>query len=53
MSSSQHPTAENPIFLLEMYDNGEITAIKVTQSEFYKGQMLDYSKNHCFLKEDN
>ena len=43
----------NPILVPEMDDNGEITAIKVTQPETFSGQMLDYSKNYNFLPEVN
>lgn len=41
----------NPVLVPETDDNGEITAIKVTQPESFPGQMLEYSKNHSFLKE--
>lgn len=40
----------NPILVPETNDNGEITAIKVEQPESFPSQMLDYSKNHSFLK---
>lgn len=43
----------NPVLVPEMDDNGEITAIKVTQPESYQGQMLDYSSNHSFLEVEN
>ncbi len=43
----------NPVLVPETNDKGEITAIKVTQPESFSGQMLDYSKNHSFLKESN
>lgn len=43
----------NPVLVAEKDENGEITAIKVTQPESFTGQMMDYSKNHSFLKEDN
>ena len=43
----------NPVLVPETDDNGEITAIKVTQPETYSGQMLDYSKNYSFLPEEN
>jgi len=43
----------NPILVPEMDDNGEITAIKVTQPKTFSGQMLDYSKNYNFLPEVN
>ncbi|RAJ13228.1 dipeptidyl-peptidase 3 family protein [Olleya aquimaris] len=43
----------NPVLVAETNDDGEITAIKVTQPETFDGQMLDYSKNYSFLPEDN
>ncbi|PWI30431.1 dihydrofolate reductase [Flavobacteriaceae bacterium LYZ1037] len=43
----------NPVLVPEIDDNGEITAIQVTQPETYSGQMLDYSKNYNFLPEVN
>ncbi|MGC1633028.1 MAG: dihydrofolate reductase, partial [Gelidibacter sp.] len=43
----------NPVLVPEMDDKGEITAIKVTQPETYKGQMLDYGKSYSFLKTEN
>ncbi len=43
----------NPVLVPEIDDNGEITAVKVTQPESYKGQMLNYSKTYSFLKDDN
>ena len=43
----------NPVLVPEMNDDGEITAIKVTQPETYVGQMLDYSKNFNFLPTKN
>ncbi len=43
----------NPVLVPEMDDNGEITAIKVTQPESFSGQMLEYSKQYNFLPEVN
>ncbi|MEO5789276.1 MAG: dipeptidyl-peptidase 3 family protein [Gelidibacter sp.] len=42
----------NPVLVPEMDDKGEITAIKVTQPESYKGQMLDYGKAYNFLRTE-
>ena len=39
----------NPVLVPETDENGEITAIKVTQPESFPKQMLDYSKNYSFL----
>ncbi len=41
----------NPVLVPEMDDNGEITAIKVTQPESFEKQMMDYSENFSFLTE--
>ncbi|SHH33878.1 dipeptidyl-peptidase 3 family protein [Winogradskyella jejuensis] len=43
----------NPVLVPEMDDNGEITAIKVTQPEGFPEQMLEYSKNYSFLPTKN
>lgn len=43
----------NPVLVPEMDDNGEITAINVTQPESFEAQMLAYSKAYGFLPEDN
>lgn len=43
----------NPVLVPEMDENGEITAIKVTQPEDFVSQMLFYSKNYNFLPEVN
>ncbi|WP_027124521.1 dipeptidyl-peptidase 3 family protein [Gelidibacter mesophilus] len=43
----------NPVLVPEMNDQGEITAINVTQPESFKSQMLDYSRKYSFLKEEN
>ena len=43
----------NPVLVPETNDKGEITAIKVTQPESFPSQMLEYSKNYNFLKEEN
>lgn len=43
----------NPELVPEMDENGEITAVKVTQPESFPGQMLDYSKKHSFLDVEN
>lgn len=43
----------NPVLVPETDDNGEITAIKVTQPESFDGQMLNYSKQYSFLPEEN
>ncbi|MEO6348130.1 MAG: dihydrofolate reductase [Aquaticitalea sp.] len=42
----------NPVLLPETNDKGEITSMKVTQPESFSSQMLDYGKNHSFLKAD-
>jgi dipeptidyl-peptidase-3 len=42
----------NPVLVTETNENDEIQAIKVTQPESFEAQMLDYAKNHSFLKED-
>ena len=42
----------NPVLVTESNEDGEIKAIKVTQPESFEQQMLDYAKNHSFLKED-
>ena len=41
----------NPVLVPEMDENGEITAIKVTQPESFEKQMMDYAKNYSFLTE--
>ncbi|SDR80406.1 dipeptidyl-peptidase 3 family protein [Christiangramia echinicola] len=41
----------NPVLVAEMDDNGEITAINVTQPESFEKQMMDYSENFSFLTE--
>ena len=43
----------NPVLVPEMDDNGEITAIKVTQPEGFPEQMLAYSKTYSYLPERN
>ena len=43
----------NPVLVPEMNDEGEITAIKVTQPESFPGQMLEYSKTYSFLPSVN
>lgn len=43
----------NPVLVPEMDENGEITAIKVTQPESFEAQMLDYAKNFSFLPGEN
>ena len=43
----------NPVLVPETNDDGEITAIKVTQPETFEEQMLDYSKKFNFLPEVN
>ncbi|WP_142783455.1 dipeptidyl-peptidase 3 family protein [Changchengzhania lutea] len=43
----------NPVLVAETDDEGEITAVKVTQPETFVGQMLDYSKHYNFLPEVN
>lgn len=43
----------NPVLVPETDDNGEITAIKVTQPEGFPEQMLEYSKKYSFLPEVN
>ena len=43
----------NPVLVPETNDDGEITAINVTQPETFKEQMLEYSKNFNFLPEVN
>ena len=43
----------NPVLVPEMDNEGNITAIHVKQPKSFKSQMLDYSKNHSFLPEEN
>ena len=43
----------NPVLIAEKNEEGEITAIKLTQPETFEGQMLDYSKQYNFLPEVN
>ncbi|WP_370225713.1 dihydrofolate reductase [Mesoflavibacter sp.] len=43
----------NPVLVPETNDEGEITAIKVTQPDTFEGQMLDYSANYNFLQTKN
>jgi len=43
----------NPVLVPEMNDEGEITAIKVTQPEGFPEQMLEYSKTYSFLPSVN
>jgi dipeptidyl-peptidase-3 len=43
----------NPVLVPEMNDEGEITAIKVTQPEGFPQQMLEYSKTYSFLPVKN
>ncbi|WP_397362153.1 dihydrofolate reductase [Olleya sp. R77988] len=43
----------NPVLVTETNDDGEITAIKVTQPESFDGQMLEYTKQYSFLSEEN
>ncbi|MBT8245353.1 MAG: dihydrofolate reductase [Winogradskyella sp.] len=43
----------NPVLVPEMDDNGEITAIKVTQPDGFPEQMLEYSKTYSFLPTKN
>lgn len=43
----------NPVLVPEMDDNGEITAIKVTQPDGFAEQMLAYSKSFSFLPTQN
>ncbi|WP_111683474.1 dipeptidyl-peptidase 3 family protein [Winogradskyella tangerina] len=43
----------NPVLVPEMDDNGEITAIKVSQPVGFPEQMLNYSKKYSFLPEVN
>ena len=43
----------NPVLVPELNDAGEITAIKVTQPEGFKEQMLNYSKNYSHLPDVN
>ncbi|MHA7843979.1 MAG: dipeptidyl-peptidase 3 family protein [Winogradskyella sp.] len=43
----------NPVLVPEMDENGEITAIKVTQPVGFPEQMLEYSKAYSFLPEVN
>lgn len=42
----------NPVLVTETDDDGKIKAIKVTHPKSFEEQMLDYAKNHSFLKED-
>lgn len=43
----------NPVLVPETNDDGEITAIKVTQPESFVKQMLDYSKKYNNLPVEN
>ncbi|ULC58749.1 dipeptidyl peptidase 3 [Flaviramulus sp. BrNp1-15] len=43
----------NPVLVAEKNDEGEITAVKVTQPETFSVQMLDYSKTYNYLPEVN
>ncbi|MDY2588383.1 dipeptidyl-peptidase 3 family protein [Winogradskyella aquimaris] len=43
----------NPVLVPEMDENGEITAIKVTQPAGFPEQMLEYSKKYSHLPEVN
>ncbi|OUR96069.1 dihydrofolate reductase [Flavobacteriales bacterium 33_180_T64] len=43
----------NPVLVTEKDENGEITAVKVTQPDTFEGQMMMYSKNYSFLPEEN
>lgn len=43
----------NPVLVPDMDENGEITAIKVTQPVGFPEQMLEYSKMYNFLPEVN
>jgi len=43
----------NPVLVAETNDNGDITAIKVTQPETFAGQMLNYSKIYSNLPSIN
>ncbi len=43
----------NPVLVPETDENGEITAIKVTQPAGFLEQMLEYSKTYSFLPEVN
>ena len=43
----------NPVLVPVTNDEGEITAIKVTQPATFVGQMLDYAKQYNFLSEEN
>ena len=42
----------NPVLVPEMDENGEITAIKVTQPASFEEQMMMYSENYSFLTEN-
>ncbi len=43
----------NPVLVAEKDDNGEITAINVTQPTTFEGQMLRYGKDYGFLPSEN
>lgn len=43
----------NPVLVPETDEEGNITAIKVTQPETFAGQMLNYSKKYGYLPETN
>ena len=43
----------NPVLVPEMDENGEITAIRVTQPAGFPEQMLEYSKKYSHLPEVN
>ena len=40
----------NPIIVPQMNENGEIENFSIEQPKSFEEQMLDYSKNHSFLK---
>lgn len=42
----------NPVLVPEMDDNNEIKAIKVTQPKDFASQMMDYTKNYHFLRNN-
>jgi len=43
----------NPVLVAEKDENGEITAVKVTQPKTFEAQMMQYAKNYSFLPAVN
>ncbi|MFT5245046.1 MAG: dipeptidyl-peptidase-3, partial [Psychroserpens sp.] len=43
----------NPVLVAEKDDNGEITGVKVLQTDSFEGQMIRYSTDYGFLPSEN